>query len=158
MTKSDIQFSEPVISIGTIAEKTGLSVSAIRKYEKEGLIIPHRTESGYRLFSLEDIDRILIIRHMIQEIGLNIEGIRRLQALIPCWKELSCSSKRRKRCRAYKENTKPCWMIKNIDCPKDGNKRRNCPVYRLGFKCVQEIKQIVYNRKDLKLRELINNK
>ena len=48
-TSSD--YSDPVIPIGTLAEKVGLSVSAVRKYEKDGLIIAHRTSSGHRLFS-----------------------------------------------------------------------------------------------------------
>ncbi len=55
---------DPVISIGTLANKVGLSVSAIRKYEEEGLIIPHRSESGHRMFSYEDINRIQTIQHM----------------------------------------------------------------------------------------------
>ena len=37
---------EPVISIGTAARKVGLSVSALRKYEKEGLLIYYRTDTG----------------------------------------------------------------------------------------------------------------
>ena len=49
---------DPVISIGTLAKKVGLSVSAIRKYEEEGLIISHRIESGHRLFSYEDVQRL----------------------------------------------------------------------------------------------------
>jgi len=39
---------DPVIAIGTLAEKVGLSVSAIRKYELAGLIISHRAASGHR--------------------------------------------------------------------------------------------------------------
>ena len=65
-------YSDPVMSIGTLAEKVGLSVSAVRKYENECLIIAHRTPSGHRLFSREDVDRIRNIQRMIQDLGLNI--------------------------------------------------------------------------------------
>ena len=68
---------DPVISIGVLAQKVGLSVSAVRKYENEGLVIAHRTDSGRRLFSLEDIKRVRNIQHLIQDLGLNIAGIRR---------------------------------------------------------------------------------
>ncbi|MHC5081497.1 MAG: MerR family transcriptional regulator [Planctomycetota bacterium] len=39
---------DPVMSIGTLSKKLGLSVSALRKYETGGLLIPHRTDSGHR--------------------------------------------------------------------------------------------------------------
>ena len=42
---------EAMITIGVLAQKVGLSVSAVRKYENEGLIIAHRTDSGHRLFA-----------------------------------------------------------------------------------------------------------
>ena len=60
-----------------LAEKTSLSVAAVREYEKEGLIIAHRAASGRRLFSQEDISRVRNIHHMIQDLGFNREGIRR---------------------------------------------------------------------------------
>ena len=76
------EIEDPVISIGVLAQKVGLSVSAVRKYEAEGLIIAHRTASGHRLFSPEDISRVRNVHHMIQDSGLNVEGIRRMQALL----------------------------------------------------------------------------
>ena len=140
--------TEPVISIGTLAQKTGLSVSAIRKYETEGLLNAHRTAAGYRLFSHEDVDRVKIIRHMIQDLGLNIEGIRRLQALLPCWELFGCSKETQSRCPAYQDNSKPCWMIQKGVCSSGVNECRNCVVYRLGSQCTEDIKRIVYGRAD----------
>jgi hypothetical protein len=138
--------TDPVISIGTLADKTGLSVSAIRKYEAEGLIIPHRTASGHRLFSLEDLDRVKIIHRMIQELGLNMEGIRRLQALLPCWELFGCPEEKRNRCPAYKDNSKPCWMVQSGVCSCGGGECRSCAVYRLGSQCTEDVKRLVYNR------------
>lgn len=135
---------DPVIAIGTLADKVGLSVSAIRKYEEEGLIIAHRTPSGHRMFSYEDIFRIQTIQHLIKELGFNIEGIRRIQALLPCWDLLPCKVKDRMNCKAITDNTKPCWMLRDAHCTMQGNECRKCMVYRFGSLCTENIKEILY--------------
>ncbi|HET9050874.1 MAG TPA: MerR family transcriptional regulator [Candidatus Dormibacteraeota bacterium] len=49
--------------IGEVARLTGMSVSAIRYYEEEGLLAPAmRTEAGYRLYEEEAISRLRFIR------------------------------------------------------------------------------------------------
>jgi len=48
----------------------------LRIYEDEGLIEPARTPTNIRLYSDEDIRRILWIRHLTQERGANLAGIR----------------------------------------------------------------------------------
>ncbi len=143
----DNNYSDPVVSIGTLAERVGMSVSAVRKYENESLIIAHRTASGHRLFSQEDIQRVRNIHHMIQDVGLNVEGIRRLQAMLPCWELLPCSEEKRRECPAYKDNSRPCWMIKGLDCaPSHGNECRECVIYRFGSLCTEQIKNVVYDQ------------
>lgn len=142
------RIDDPVISIGVLAQKVGLSVSAVRKYENEGLIIAHRTGSGHRLFSYEDIDRVRHIQHMIQDLGLNIEGIRRMQALLPCWALLPCDEATRDECPAYKDSSRPCWMTKGLDCARQGNECRRCVVYRFGSLCAQDIKRLLHDQND----------
>jgi MerR family transcriptional regulator/heat shock protein HspR len=157
-------FSEPLLTIGALAEKVGLSDSAIRKYENASLIIAHRTPSGHRRFSYEDIDRVRNIQRMIQGLGVSIEGIRRLQALLPCWELLPCSQKKRKNCPAFQDNTRPCWMVKGLDCtPSHGNECRQCMIYRFGSLCTEEIKSLVYDQTRSKdaskaIRELMDRK
>ena len=138
---------DPVISIGTLAKKVGLSVSAIRKYEEQGLLLSHRTESGHRLFSYEDIERLRSIQHLIKELGFNFEGIRRMQAILPCWDLLPCEKKVRDKCLAYKGSTKPCWMIKEAHCTLKGNECRKCLVYRFGSLFTEDIKDIIHKEK-----------
>lgn len=145
--ETNFDYSDSVMSIGTLATKVGLSVSAVRKYENECLIIAHRTPSGHRLFSREDIDRIRNIQRMIQDLGLNIKGIRRLLALLPCWELLPCNPQRRGKCPVVQDNSRPCWTIKGLDCrPSDGDECRQCVVYRFGSLCTEEIKSLVYNQ------------
>jgi len=147
---------DTVISIGTLAKKVGLSVSAIRKYEEEGLIISHRIESGHRLFSYEDVQRLSTIQHLIKNLGFNIEGIRRMQAILPCWDLLPCEKKVRDNCLAFKGSTKPCWMMKDAHCTLRGNECRKCAVYRFGTLYTEKIKELVHNSDGNKQRETLN--
>jgi len=148
MSDADPQrpIDDPVISIGVLAQRVGLSVSAVRKYENEGLIVAHRTDSGHRLFSLEDIKRVQNVQHMIQELGLNIEGIRRMQALLPCWDLRPCSDETRKSCVAFNDNTRPCWTIRGLECAPQGNECRLCVIYRFGSLCTQDVKRLLHDR------------
>src|ERR1022692_4376783 len=66
------------IQIGRVSEETGLSVDAIRFYERQRLLErPLRTEGGFRLFNSEDIQRILFIRRA-QRLGFSLPEIREL--------------------------------------------------------------------------------
>ena len=62
-----------------------ISVHTIRLYEHSGLILIRRNSSGRRIFSEWDIERLRCIRRMIIEDKLNIEGIRKILSMIPCW-------------------------------------------------------------------------
>jgi MerR family transcriptional regulator, mercuric resistance operon regulatory protein len=67
--------------IGRASDETGLSVDAIRFYEKQKLLDrPLRTEGGFRLFHREDIARILFIRRA-QQLGFSLGEIRELVIL-----------------------------------------------------------------------------
>jgi len=155
--------TDPIISIGVLAEKVGLSVSAVRKYENEGLTIAFRTPSGHRLFSLEDVRRVKNIHRMTHEIGLNFEAIRRMQALLPCWDLLPCDAKTRDACPAYTDNTRPCWMQMGLACASRANECRECVVYRFGSLCTEQIKGLVHDQidsreDDIAVRELSDRK
>lgn len=66
------------VQIGKASEKTGLTVDAIRFYEKERLLRePPRSEGGYRLYSERDIEHLLFIRKA-QELGFSLAEIREL--------------------------------------------------------------------------------
>ena len=99
---------EKIHKIGQVAEMLGISVPTLRMYEREGILIPVKSSGGTRYFNDEDIVWIRCIRRMINELGLNIEGIRRLLAMIPCWDLTQCDNHRSGACRA--DATRPCWM------------------------------------------------
>lgn len=69
------------IQIGQVSEQTGLSVDAIRFYERERLLEhPPRTEGGFRLFNRQDVQRIQFIRRA-QQLGFSLPEIRELLVL-----------------------------------------------------------------------------
>ena len=53
--------NEPKYTISTAARIAGISVHTLRKYEREGLIIPFKKDSNQRLYSDQDLDRIRCI-------------------------------------------------------------------------------------------------
>ena len=48
----------------------------LRIYEDEGLVCPARTPTNIRLYSENDIRRVLWIRHLTQNLGVNLAGVR----------------------------------------------------------------------------------
>ena len=70
------------LSVGDLAARTGLSVSAIRFYEGKGLITPDRNEGNQRRFEGSDIRRLSFIL-IAQQMGLTIEQIKSVMASLP---------------------------------------------------------------------------
>lgn len=77
MSGSEIRRSMPLFPIGTVMQLTELTARQIRYYEEHQLISPARTEGNRRLFSLNDIDRLLEIKDLIDQ-GVNMAGIKQL--------------------------------------------------------------------------------
>jgi len=73
----EIRRSMPLFPIGTVMQLTELTARQIRYYEEHHLISPARTEGNRRLFSLNDIDRLLEIKDLIDQ-GINMAGIKQL--------------------------------------------------------------------------------
>ena len=66
----------PVYVISVAASIVSVHPRTLRIYEDEGLICPARTPSNIRLYSESDIRRILWIRHLTQNLGVNLAGVR----------------------------------------------------------------------------------
>jgi DNA-binding transcriptional MerR regulator len=69
-----------VYGITVAAELAGMSVQALRLYERKGLLEPARTGGGSRRYSDADIARLRRIRTLIAE-GINLTGIARVLGL-----------------------------------------------------------------------------
>jgi len=68
--------SSPVYIISVAAELVSVHPRTLRIYEGEGLICPARTPTNIRLYSENDLRRILWIRHLTQNLGVNLAGVR----------------------------------------------------------------------------------
>lgn len=74
--------AETRITIGAIAERTGLSISAIRFYETQGLVTPSRNPGGQRRFLRSDIRRLSFVQ-IAQQLGFSIDQIRQQLNKLP---------------------------------------------------------------------------
>lgn len=70
------------LSIGALAKRTGLAVSAIRFYEDKGLIHPWRNDGGQRRFQRADIRRLSFIM-LAQSFGFSLDRIGEELAHLP---------------------------------------------------------------------------
>lgn len=80
----DIRRNMALFPIGIVMKLTDLTARQIRYYEQHELIIPARTAGNQRLFSFNDVERLLQIKALIEK-GVNIAGIK--QVLNPVNKE-----------------------------------------------------------------------
>lgn len=70
------------LTIGDLARRTGLAVSAIRFYETHGLVAPLRTGAGHRRYRRADIRRLSFVK-IAQELGFPLAEIAAELARLP---------------------------------------------------------------------------
>ncbi|MFB6363282.1 MerR family transcriptional regulator, glutamine synthetase repressor [Paenibacillus tianmuensis] len=76
----DIRRNMALFPIGIVMKLTDLTARQIRYYEQHELVIPARTGGNQRLYSFNDVERLLEIKDLIEK-GVNIAGIK--QVLLP---------------------------------------------------------------------------
>ncbi|MET4677584.1 MULTISPECIES: redox-sensitive transcriptional activator SoxR [unclassified Luteibacter] len=70
------------LSVGEVARRAGVAVSALHFYERKGLIHSLRTSGNQRRFSADVLRRIAVIR-VAQRVGMPLEAIRQALATLP---------------------------------------------------------------------------
>ncbi len=122
-------------TIRVAAELSGVSPGTIREYERQGLLRVYRDPSSrHRLFSALEINWVRQIWHLIHEERLNVEGIRRLLTVVPCFEIAKCSREIREVCPVVREKDHPCWASKCLPlcCGESGRNCQSCEVYTLS--------------------------
>lgn len=65
-------------TIGEVARRVGIGVETVRFYERQGLVAaPPRSDSGYRLYPDDAVDRLLFVRRA-KELGFTLDQIKSL--------------------------------------------------------------------------------
>ncbi len=66
-----------VYAISVAARMASMEIQNLRVYERHGLVSPARTAGGTRLYSADDVERLIRIGELLDE-GLNLAGIARV--------------------------------------------------------------------------------
>ncbi len=74
--------SRDLLTIGQISQRSGFAHSAVRYYEREGLVSSTRTAGGQRRFERHVLRRLAFIR-AAQHVGLSLEEIRAVLDTLP---------------------------------------------------------------------------
>jgi len=65
-------------SIGEVAKMFGVNTSLIRFWEKEfDIIKPKKNKKGNRFFTVQDIENIKLIYHLVKERGMTLSGAKK---------------------------------------------------------------------------------
>jgi MerR family transcriptional regulator/heat shock protein HspR len=72
---------QDLIFISVAARMLGMHPQTLRKYERLGLVQPTRTIGDMRLYSREELERIKLIKRLVDEAGINLAGVQRLLSI-----------------------------------------------------------------------------
>ena len=64
--------------ISMAARLSDMHPQTLRKYERLGLVRPSRTIGSTRLYSDDELARLRLIKHLVDEAGVNLAGVQRL--------------------------------------------------------------------------------
>jgi MerR family transcriptional regulator/heat shock protein HspR len=64
--------------ISMAAEILGMHPQTLRKYERLGLVQPTRTVGSMRVYDREELERLRLIKRLVDELGINLAGVQRL--------------------------------------------------------------------------------
>jgi MerR family transcriptional regulator, heat shock protein HspR len=72
---------QDVYFISVAARMLGMHPQTLRKYERLGLVQPTRTMGSMRLYSREELDRVKLIKRLVDDAGINLAGVQRLLSI-----------------------------------------------------------------------------
>jgi MerR family transcriptional regulator/heat shock protein HspR len=72
---------EDLYLISMAARLLGMHPQTLRKYERLGLIHPSRTIGSMRLYSRDELERLRVIKRLVDHGGINLAGVQRLLSI-----------------------------------------------------------------------------
>jgi MerR family transcriptional regulator, redox-sensitive transcriptional activator SoxR len=103
------------MKIGDLANRAGINASAVRYYEKRGLLVPPYRISGQRRYSVDTVHRVLLIRFAsdmgftLGEIKLFLSGLRDKAPVGDRWRKLA-----RRKIKAVDETIQRSRRLKSL--------------------------------------------
>jgi MerR family transcriptional regulator/heat shock protein HspR len=67
--------------ISTASRLLGMHPQTLRKYERLGFVQPTRTIGSMRVYSRAELERLRLIKHLVDEAGINLAGVQRLLSI-----------------------------------------------------------------------------
>jgi MerR family transcriptional regulator, heat shock protein HspR len=67
--------------ISVAARMLGMHPQTLRKYERLGLIQPNRTMGSMRVYSRDELERLRVIKRLVDDSGINLAGVQRLLSI-----------------------------------------------------------------------------
>ena len=67
--------------ISMAARLLGMHPQTLRKYERLGLVQPTRTVGSMRVYSREELERLKLIKRLVDDAGINLAGVQRLLSI-----------------------------------------------------------------------------
>ena len=69
---------DELIFISSAARMLGMHPQTLRKYERLGLVQPARRIGTMRLYSRDEIERLRLIKRLVDDLGINLAGVHQL--------------------------------------------------------------------------------
>lgn len=70
-----------VYTMAVASRLTGMHPQTLRKYERLGLIRPMRTLGSMRVYTRSELDRLRLIKTLVDDEGINLAGVQRLLSI-----------------------------------------------------------------------------
>src|SRR5215468_10600485 len=72
---------DDIYFISVAARMLGMHPQTLRKYERLGLVQPSRTIGSMRLYSRDELERLRVIKRLVEDGGINLAGVQRLLSI-----------------------------------------------------------------------------
>lgn len=73
--------ADEIVFISMAARTLGMHPQTLRKYERLGLVRPSRTVGSMRVYSTEEIERLRLIKRLVDDLGVNLAGVQQLLSI-----------------------------------------------------------------------------
>jgi MerR family transcriptional regulator, heat shock protein HspR len=80
-TRSVVSIGEDLFFISMAARLLGMHPQTLRKYERLGLVQPTRTIGSMRVYSRDELERLKLIKRLVEDGGINLAGVQRLLSI-----------------------------------------------------------------------------